>query len=511
MPIISISRGSLRGGQELAEKLAKKLGCECISREQVSDIAARMGIPVGKMQMAMVKPPRVHRRMGRERDIYVACITAHLCDRARAGDLVYHGHASHLLLPGVSHVFRIRVVADMEFRIRAVEARLNLNREKAKEYIRQVDEDRAKWARFLHGVDWDDPVLYDVTVNLETLGPDNTATAMCEMAQLPPFRPTPASTQALENLWLASRARLALGTDRRTAHAEVQVRADRGVVYVTYLPHQAEVCPLVPQVLHDLEGCKQVSCSIANTRILWIQESYDPTSDAFDHVLRVARGWDASVELLRYVGTEKLPLIVEQPAGEQTQADVPATVSTQSKEYNGGIEDDTEPTPGEHPGFADTLDDLQKVGRLAGGQTLCGPPDRLLTAISHHTRYSAIVVGDVYLSKPPEVRQRLADELVGLLSDHLEAPVVPCRMLRARVQFGPRTVLRLVAMLVAAALLYLLVFTNQQAVLTWLAGERFGSSVWRILRVISVPAFIPLVAYLYGTSARMILRLLRVE
>lgn len=511
MPIISISRGSLRGGEELAERLAKKFDCEFISREKIMDVAVQAGIPVGRMQMAMVQPPRVYRRMGRERDVYLACVTTYLCERARGGNLVYHGHASHLLLPGVSHVFRIRVVADMEYRIRSVEAHLNLSRDKAKEYILQVDADRAKWARFLHGVAWDDPTLYDVVVNLETLGADNAATAMCEMAQLPPFRPTPASLQAMDNLCLANRARLALGVDRRTAYAEVQVRADRGVLYVSYLPQQAEVCPIVPQVLKGLEGCKDVNCSIASTSVLWIQETYDTKGDTFDHVLKLAQSWDAGVELLRYVGTESQLLPDTSGAAEPQRAAAAVHATAASDEYTGGIEDDTAPAPGEDPGFADTMDELQKVGRLAGGHSFHGSPDRLLSTIRQYRRYSAIVVGDVYSSKPPEVRKRLGDELLGLLTDHLESPVVSNQMLRARVHIGPQLVIRLVLMLAATAVLYQLVFTNQEWVLNWLAGEQTGSGIWRVLRVASVAAFVPLVAYLYGTSARLILRFLRVE
>lgn len=514
MPIISISRGSLRGGEELAERLARKFDCEFISREKIMDLAVEAGIPVGRMQMAMVQPPRVYRRMGRERDVYLAFVKTYLCERARSGNLVYHGHASHLLLPGVSHVFRIRVVADMEYRIRSVEAHLNLNREKAKEYIRQVDEDRAKWARFLHGVSWDDPNLYDVVVNLETLGADNAATAICDMAQSPPFRPTPASLQTLENLCLASRARLALGLDRRTAFADVQVRADRGSVYVSYLPQQAEVCPLVPVVLDGLEGCKDLNCSIASTSILWIQETYDRKGETFDHVLKLAQSWDAGVELLRYVGTEGQLLPVEVGTAAAQPASAPASAvsaASAAEEYTGGIEDDTAPAPEEDRGFADTMDELQKLGRLAGGNTFHGSPDRLLSSIRQYRRYSAIVVGDVYRSKPPEIRKRLADELLGLLTDHLESPVVSNQMLSARVKIGPQMVIRLGLMLAATVVLYQLVFTHQEWVLNWLAGEHTGSGVWRVLRVVSVAVFIPVVAYLYGTSARLILRFLRVE
>ena len=185
--------------------------------------------------------------------------------------------------------------------------------------------------------------------------------------------------------------------------------------------------------------------------------------------------------------------------------------SAASDEYTGGIEDDTAPAPDEDRGFADTMDELQKVGRLAGGNTFHGSPDRLLSTIRQYRRYSAIVVGDVYHSKPPEIRKRLADELLGLLTDHLESPVVSNEMLRERVKIGPQLIIRLVLMLAVTVVVYQLVFTNQDWVLSWLAGEQSGSGAWRVLRVTSVAVFVPLVAYLYGTSARLILRFLRVE
>jgi len=43
----------------------------------------------------------------------VKCVTAVLLDHARQGNLIYHGHVGHLLLSGISHVLRVRVIADM--------------------------------------------------------------------------------------------------------------------------------------------------------------------------------------------------------------------------------------------------------------------------------------------------------------------------------------------------------------------------------------------------------------
>ena len=55
MQIICVSRGTYAGGKELAEKLAVKLGYDCLAREELTDAASRSGIPVGKLEMAMVR------------------------------------------------------------------------------------------------------------------------------------------------------------------------------------------------------------------------------------------------------------------------------------------------------------------------------------------------------------------------------------------------------------------------------------------------------------------------
>ncbi len=36
--------------------------------------------------------------------------------------------------------------------------------------LRIAPSDRRKWARYLYGVDWEDPSLYDTTVNLNLMG-----------------------------------------------------------------------------------------------------------------------------------------------------------------------------------------------------------------------------------------------------------------------------------------------------------------------------------------------------
>ena len=128
MAIITISRGTFTGGQALAECLASRLGYRCLSREVILDAAAAYGVPVERFIEAMEKPPSFWERLTGELSEYLNYTRAALLERARAGNLVYHGYAGHLLLPGVSDVIRVRAIADSESRIKTAMERDNVER-----------------------------------------------------------------------------------------------------------------------------------------------------------------------------------------------------------------------------------------------------------------------------------------------------------------------------------------------------------------------------------------------
>ncbi len=505
MSIITISRGTFSGGKTFAENLAEKLGYRCLSREELSEEAVNLGVAVGKLQMAMVRPPRVQKRLGPEREHYLSCITHLLCKYALEGNLVYHGHTGHLLLPGIPNIFRVRVCADMEYRITAVMDQLNLSREKAIKYIEDVDGDRDKWVRFLYGVDWHDPMHYDLVVNLTQLGIPNATTALCSMAELPDFTLTPASIKALKNLYLASRARFMLAHDRRTGGAEVKVTADEGIVQVTYMPQDAEVVPYVEEILDGLEGCREVRTTIARNNILWLGEKFDPSSELFRNMVQVARKWDAAVEVMRIADQ------VETGADSAETSQTPTIIEDkQSAAYNGGIEEDKEENVSpDRAGVRATLDALAEESCSGGSSTVYGDKETLITTLGHRTQYSLVVVGDLFSEKPASVQKRLTSELRSLLADSIKAPVVSADELKEELTFRVKDILRMAVYLLIAVVLFIVVFLHQEAVINFLAGEAFKQ--YRILAILAVVLLVPIFAYSYGSFTRQIFKFLKLD
>ena len=146
MAIVTISRGTHSGGDALAMCLAEKLGYKTLSREELlTEAAGRFGAKEDVLQKALEHKPGFLQSKLRVIH-YIAYVRFALLKKAAECDLnlIYHGHAGHLLIPDAPNLLRVKVIADMEYRIKEVMERKRLTREDAIEYIhaRGAERDR---------------------------------------------------------------------------------------------------------------------------------------------------------------------------------------------------------------------------------------------------------------------------------------------------------------------------------------------------------------------------------
>jgi cytidylate kinase len=495
MQIICVSRGTAEG-KELAENLASKLGYDCLAREELTDAASGAGIPVGKLEMAMVRRRPLSESLAVEKERFKAFVTATLCERALQSDMVYHGRIGQFVLPGVPHVLRVRAIMDRESRISSTMSSLGLEREKARKYTEQVDEDVRRWVRVMYNVDWDSPAYYDVVVNFSHMNVSNAAVGLVSMAQLPEFQATPASRQILVDLDLASRARLAVGSDQRTMGVDVQVRAEQGHVSVTYRPQDERAAQAIPDIVGKVEGVDEVVCTMATTNLLWIQERFDPRSESLPQVLEVAGKWNAAVEVLR----------LAEGGGEIEEPEEPVSPVVPGEEHGGILDDAPETGEIQDEGLRETLSRLVAAGRAGGSRVVRGEPQKIVHSLDRSVPYSLIVVGDVFLSKVESVRKRNTRDLITYLADNLRVPVIGTDDLKAQYLFGPREWLRMGVFGLLAFALFYSVFTHQPEVQGFLSGETY-----RLAAVVCLFIFVPFFAFNYGNFWRLILRLFKFE
>jgi cytidylate kinase len=265
----------MSGGQTLAECVASALQIPCVGREILVAAAAKIGVAAEMLSSKLETSPNLWDRFYTERMQYVAAMQSALADLAAAGDLVYHGHAGHLLLRGLPAVLRVRLIAPMPMRVRAVMERQHLKPDAAIDYIRKVDEGRVRWTRFLYNVDLTDPGLYDLVLSLETMSIRSACSVVSATARAPEFEITPEVRRAQADFALAAHVRLALATQPASRGLELTVRADGGAVTITgTVPEAARLASAGARLEGELKAIAAGVAGVADVSVT--VSAFDP-------------------------------------------------------------------------------------------------------------------------------------------------------------------------------------------------------------------------------------------
>jgi cytidylate kinase len=264
MSVITISRGSYSYGMAIAEKVAQKLNYECIARDVLIEASKEFNIPEIKLFRAIKGAPSMLDRFTYGKQKYVAYIQAALLNHLKRDNVVYHGFAGHFFVRGVSHVLKVRILADLDARIKLVMERDGVSRKEALHFIKGMDAERRKWGQGLYGIDTADASLYDLIIHIRKITVDDAADIICDTTKLKQFQTTPESQQAMDDLALAAEAKAVL----ISMAPDVQVSAQNGVVSVqTGAPRSAEAALTqdIRKALKAVPGIRDTQVHVLST------------------------------------------------------------------------------------------------------------------------------------------------------------------------------------------------------------------------------------------------------
>ncbi len=266
MSIITLSRGTFTGGEQLAKCLAQKLGYKAISREILVEAAEKYGISEQQLTTAMEAKPALKERLSLniDRFRYLSFIQATLCEQAKHDNIVYYGHAGHLLLRDACPVIKVKVIADMEQRIIFAMEHNKLSREKARTYIRKMDKHRAQWTRFLYDIDWQDPSLFDVVINLKDMSVETACDLIADLAAAPEFQLTEAVKKAIADLTIESQIKAKLASDDATRDYMLTIMVKNGNVRISGRVRNPEHAGRIKTLVEEMPEVKTMDCGCVN-------------------------------------------------------------------------------------------------------------------------------------------------------------------------------------------------------------------------------------------------------
>jgi cytidylate kinase len=198
MSVIVISKGSYSHGNEVAAKVAQRLDLKCISRDILLGTSKKFNVAELRLVRAIEDSPSFLEKYTFGREKYIKYIKAAILNELAKGDVIYHGFAGHFLVRDISHVLKVRIIADMEERIAYMMKRESVSKEDAVQLVKKVDEERTKWSLKLYGMDNWDSRLYDLVINIGKVTLDHAVDLVCQTMQLKAFQPTAESQKQIE-------------------------------------------------------------------------------------------------------------------------------------------------------------------------------------------------------------------------------------------------------------------------------------------------------------------------
>ncbi len=258
MPIITISRGSYTKGKEIAEKVAKKLGYECIAREAVIEASREFDIPEVKLVRALHDAPSALDKITYGKEKFIAYYQVAFLEHLQRDNVVYHGLAGHFLLKDISHVLKIRIIADMAERIKLEMEREGISEKEASRLLKNDDEERRKWSQHVYGIDTKDSSLYDLVIHIDKLSADDAVEIISSTIGLPQFKTTQQSQEVFREMLLAARVKVAI--IEYAPDAAVYVKKGMVAVKTSASPYQEEI--LVDKIklaTQNMPGVKEVN------------------------------------------------------------------------------------------------------------------------------------------------------------------------------------------------------------------------------------------------------------
>lgn len=165
MAIITISREMGGGGIPIAHQAAEQLGYKLINGETIREIAPQYGLTNEILAQIDEKPPAFIENLDRQIELGMHRIQLIVLEQALKGDVIIYGRGGQDLLPDISSVYRVRVIAPFEDRVERWAEREWIDPDLAHSMVRKSDQQRAGFIKYYHDRDWEDPLHYDLVIN----------------------------------------------------------------------------------------------------------------------------------------------------------------------------------------------------------------------------------------------------------------------------------------------------------------------------------------------------------
>ena len=183
MYFITISEMLGTDGEKIAREVAKIMDYPFYGKEELFRAADEMGLLRDVEKVEIKSPPLLEKFFSDQPRIYLDRFQSVIYEVAKKGNAVFFGKGSTILLRSFDCALHVLVIGSMEKRIQRIMETNHVGREVAEKMVQTSDHEKRGFIRYAFDEDWPNALLYDLTLNTDTLTSDTAVKIIVQAAK----------------------------------------------------------------------------------------------------------------------------------------------------------------------------------------------------------------------------------------------------------------------------------------------------------------------------------------
>jgi CheY-like chemotaxis protein/cytidylate kinase len=213
MSVITLFGGSFCQAEKIASMVSQEIGYPVVRDEQIIERASdRYHVSFKKLKGGIHGSRSLLGFLGVEqhklRDL--AYLQATMAEWIRDDHLIHEGFLGHLLPASVSHVLKVCIIAEHDYRVKQAVDSEGLSEKEALRLIEKDDHERGAWTKQLFDAGPWDRSLYDIKIPMHEMALGEAALLIVDNARTDVVATTAQSKKAMDDFVLASAVQIAL-------------------------------------------------------------------------------------------------------------------------------------------------------------------------------------------------------------------------------------------------------------------------------------------------------------
>ena len=183
MNFITISEMLGTNGETIAKEVGKIMGYPFYGREELFKAAEEMGLLRDVEKVQIKSPPLLEKFFSDQPKIYLDRFQSVIYEVAKKGNALFFGKGSTILLRSFNCALHVLVIGSAEKRVQRVMEANHVGKEVAEKMVQTSDREKRGFIRYAFDESWPNPLLYDLTLNTDTLTIDTAVKVILDAAK----------------------------------------------------------------------------------------------------------------------------------------------------------------------------------------------------------------------------------------------------------------------------------------------------------------------------------------